>query len=55
VIAKRVRAQFGLSPGPILGVIALPGRIALLPTQSLAALRGFLPGKNSFQRQGDRP
>jgi AbrB family looped-hinge helix DNA binding protein len=54
VIPKRVREQFGLSPGQTLQVIALPGRIALVPTQSPAALRGFLPGKNTFQREGDR-
>ena len=54
VIPKRVREQFGLSPGQTLQVIALPGRIELVPTQSPAALRGFLPGKNTFQRKGDR-
>jgi AbrB family looped-hinge helix DNA binding protein len=51
VIPKRVREQFGLSPGQTLQVIALPGRIELLPTQTPAALRGFLPGKNTFQRE----
>jgi AbrB family looped-hinge helix DNA binding protein len=51
VIPKRVREQFGLSPGQTLQVIALPGRIELVPTQSPAALRGFLPGKNTFQRE----
>jgi AbrB family looped-hinge helix DNA binding protein len=35
VIPKRVREQFGLSPGQSLQVIALPGR-------------------NTFQREGDR-
>jgi len=54
VIPKRVREQFGLSPGQTLQVIALPGRIELVPTQSLVALRGFLQGKNTFQRDGDR-
>ena len=54
VIPKRVREQFGLSPGQTLQVIALPGRIALVPTQSPSALRCFLPGKNTFQRQADR-
>jgi len=51
VIPKRVREQFGLSPGQTLQVIALPGRIELVPTQSPAALPGFLPGKNTFQRE----
>ncbi len=54
VIPKRVREPFGLSPGQTLQVIALPGRIALVPTQSPVALRGFLQGKNTFQREGDR-
>jgi hypothetical protein len=54
VIPKRVREQFGLSPGQTLQVIALPGRIALVPTQSPVALRGFLQGKNTFQRNEDR-
>jgi AbrB family looped-hinge helix DNA binding protein len=53
VIPKRVREQFGLNPGQTLQVIALPGRIALVPTQSPVALRGFLQGKNTFQREGD--
>jgi AbrB family looped-hinge helix DNA binding protein len=54
VIPKRVREPFGLSPGQTLQVIALPGRIALVPTQSPVALRGFLQGKNTFQRNEDR-
>lgn len=54
VIPRRVREQFGLSPGQTLQVIALPGRIELVPTRSPAALRGFLQGKNTFQREGDR-
>jgi hypothetical protein len=35
-------------------MIALPWRIELVTTQSPAALRGFLPGKNTFQRAADR-
>jgi AbrB family looped-hinge helix DNA binding protein len=54
VIPKQVREQFGLSPGQTLQVIALPGRIELVPSQSAAALRGLLQGKNTFQREGDR-
>jgi AbrB family looped-hinge helix DNA binding protein len=54
VIPKRVREHFGLSPGQTLHMIVLPGRIELVPTQSPAALRGFLPGKNTFQREGVR-
>ncbi len=54
VIPKRVREQFGLSLGQTLQVVALPGRIKLVPTQLPAALGGFLPGKNTFEREGDR-
>jgi AbrB family looped-hinge helix DNA binding protein len=54
VIPKRVREQFGLSPGQTLQVIALPGRIELVPTHTALELRGFLPGNNTFQREADR-
>ena len=54
VIPRRIRESFGLSPGPRLQVIALPGRIELVPTLQPAALRGFLEGKNTFQREADR-
>lgn len=54
VIPKLVREQFGLCPAQTLQVIALPGCIELVPTRSPAAVRGFLPGRNTFSRQGDR-
>ena len=57
LLAQRVladREQFGLSPGQTLQVIALPGHIELVRSQPPAALRGFLQGKNTFQREGDR-
>ena len=54
VIPKRVREQFNLEPGQQLQVIALPGRIELVPNRSPAALRGFLSGANSFERESDR-
>jgi AbrB family looped-hinge helix DNA binding protein len=54
VIPKRVREQFGLSPGQQLQVIALPGRIQLVPSQSAVVLRGFLKGQNTFVREADR-
>jgi hypothetical protein len=43
-----------IGPGRTLQLIALQGRIELVPSQSPAALRGFLQGKNTFQREGDR-
>jgi hypothetical protein len=39
-----VREPFGLSPVQQLQVIALPGQIELVPSQSSVALRGFLQG-----------
>ncbi len=54
VIPKRVREQFGLCPGQQLQVMALPGRIESVPSQPPAALRGFLHGENTFQRETDR-
>jgi AbrB family looped-hinge helix DNA binding protein len=54
VIPKRVREQFGLAPGQKLQAIALPGRIELVPTLPPAALRGFLQGENTFEREPDR-
>ncbi len=44
VIPKRVRKLFAHRPGQTLQVIALPGRITLVPTQSPADRRGFLQG-----------
>lgn len=54
VIPKRVREQFGLRPGQQLQVVSLPGRIELVPSQPPAALRGFLSGENTFEREMDR-
>jgi len=54
VIPKRVRERMGLQPGQVLQVMALPGRIELVPKRSVTELRGFLQGDNTFQREGDR-
>ena len=54
VIPRRVREQFDLRPGQQLQVIALPGRIELVPSQQPSALRGFLSGENTFEREVDR-
>ena len=54
VIPKRVRERMGLQPGQVLQVIALPGRIELVPKRPVTELRGFLKGENTFQREGDR-
>jgi len=54
VIPKRVRDQFDLKPGQVLQVIALPGRIELVPRRAVSELRGFLKGANTFEREVDR-
>ena len=54
VIPKRVREQFDLKPGQMLQVIAMPGRIELVPSRSVSALRGLLDGENTFEPESDR-
>ena len=54
VIPKRVREQFDLKPGQVLQVIALPGRIELVPSRSVSALRGFLENENTSEQESDR-
>ena len=54
VIPKQVRNQFELRPGQVLQVMALPGRIALVPLRRGSELRGFLKGPNTFERERDR-
>jgi hypothetical protein len=51
---KQVREQFGLSPCQQLQVIAPPGWIELVTSQSPVALRGFLHGEKPFAREADR-
>ena len=53
-IPKRVREQFDLKPGQVLQVIAMPGRIELVTSRAVSSLRGFLEGKNTFERESDR-
>ena len=54
VIPKRVREQFDLKPGQVLQVIALPGRIELVPSRAVSTLRNYLEGENTFERESDR-
>lgn len=54
VIPKRVREQFDLKPGQVLQVIAMPGRFELVHSRAVSALRGFLEGENTFERESDR-
>jgi len=37
-----------------LQVVALPGKIELIPSLAPEALRAFLQGDNTFQREPDR-
>ena len=53
VIPKQVRNQFELRPGQVLQVMALPGRIALVPLRRVSELRGFLKSPNTFEREGE--
>jgi AbrB family looped-hinge helix DNA binding protein len=54
VLPKAVREHYNLHPGQVLQLICLPDRIELLPLQPASALRGFLKGPNSFEREPDR-
>ena len=49
-----MREQFDLKPGQVLQVIAMPGRIELVPGRAVSALCGFLEGENTFERESDR-
>ncbi|MFQ6539515.1 MULTISPECIES: hypothetical protein [Aphanothece] len=40
VIPKRMREQFGLAPGQLLQVLALPGQIELVPNQPPCCVTG---------------
>ena len=54
VLPKAVRERYQLKPGQTLQLLSLPDRIELVPLQPPAALRGFLKGGNSFEREPDR-
>jgi len=54
VIPRGVREQMGLRAGQKLQVVPLPGRIELVPVAAPGALRGFVTGPNSFERDLDR-
>lgn len=54
VIPRGVREQMGLKAGQKLQVVPLPGRIELVPVAEPGALRGFVAGPNSFERESDR-
>jgi AbrB family looped-hinge helix DNA binding protein len=46
VIPRRIREQFGLSPGQQLQVIALPGRIELVPSLLHRGFHGWATGRS---------
>ena len=55
VIPKDVREGFGLSPGDSIEVLALDGRIELIPVRAAKELRGFLKHlNNNFEREEDQ-
>ena len=47
VIPQAVRTRLGLQPGQQFQVIALEGRVELIPVESAKALRGFMKGANT--------
>lgn len=47
VIPQAVREKLGLQPGQQFQVIALDGRVELIPVEPAAALRGFMKGANT--------
>ena len=55
VIPKDVREGLDLSPGDSIEVLALDGRIELIPVRPAKELRGFLKHlDNNFEREQDR-
>ncbi len=55
VIPKKIRESLHLKPGQKLQVIEYGNRIEMIPTKSIAEMRGFLKGINTeFEREEDR-
>ena len=53
-IPQQACEQAGFKPGQVLEVIALAGRMALVPARTISEWRGFLKGENTFWREADR-
>ena len=55
VIPKKIRESLHLKPGQIIQMIEYGNRIEMIPTRSIAEMRGFLKGINTdFDREEDR-
>jgi AbrB family looped-hinge helix DNA binding protein len=53
-IPRAVRDRYGLRPGQRLQLLCLPDRIELIPLRPPEEFRGYLRGRNDFQREADR-
>ena len=53
-IPRQACEQAGFKSGQVLEVIALPGRMAIVPARTISESRGFLKGENTFWRAADR-
>jgi AbrB family looped-hinge helix DNA binding protein len=55
VIPKKIRESLHLKPGQKIQMIEYGNRIEMIPTRSIAEMRGFLKGINTdFVREEDR-
>ena len=55
VIPKKIRESLHLKPGQKIQMIEYGNRIEMIPTRSIAEMRGFLKGINTdFEREEDR-
>ncbi|OHC69653.1 MAG: AbrB family transcriptional regulator [Rhodocyclales bacterium GWA2_65_20] len=56
VIPQAVRERLGLQPGQQFQVVALEGRVELIPVESVQSLRGFMKGAgaNVGREKADR-
>ena len=56
VIPLAVREKLGLQPGQQFQVVALDGRVELIPVEPATALRGFMKGANTnlLREKADR-
>lgn len=55
VIPRSIREALGIMPGQKMQALRYGDRVELIPLQSLASARGFLPGiETGVERESDR-
>lgn len=54
VIPKSVRDRLNLRPGQEIQMIPYDGRIEFIPVRPARELRGTMPMRTDFEREGDR-